>query len=357
MVKRKTNSPAYHYQGHWKTMLWYRRSPKIYAKATKDIKPFDEKDPFHFLLGIDFNKDNAFPTEAFLTAYDFLHGYCDTFALALHQEFGYPLWTIDDSLTTHTFCKEGTYCIDVRGVTDDTELFSKEFDEPHNPIMFETARPVTEKEEHKIRANNEPIRIEAALRYIQQNKKMFRIPKAKPIKNETKVKPKSPYAQTWAIAKAKKILSTIYLNQTDTNTLKNVLTATPEQISSLPSNEANILFQTKDAIFPDHTLVHISVFKPINYGTPCKVSLVVTKYYNKVPQTHVYPTEELTQFLLETTTECIQKQTGTLISKQFTFQEIKYQIFFHINVSEKFLEQIPYEKRTAYNLIFPEKDK
>ena len=59
MVKRKTNSPAYHYQGHWKTMLWYRRSPKIYAKATKDTKPFDEKDPFHFLLGIDFNKDNA----------------------------------------------------------------------------------------------------------------------------------------------------------------------------------------------------------------------------------------------------------------------------------------------------------
>lgn len=70
----------------------------------------------------------------------FLHGVCGFFALALHQEFGYPVYVVaaepedwEDANDTwenrivHIYCRSGDTYIDVRGKTEDEEAFLNEF--------------------------------------------------------------------------------------------------------------------------------------------------------------------------------------------------------------------------------------
>lgn len=60
----------------------------------------------------------------------YLHGYCDEFALMLNTIYNYPIEVIFFShRIIHAYCKVGNIFIDVRGITDDEELFFSEFTE------------------------------------------------------------------------------------------------------------------------------------------------------------------------------------------------------------------------------------
>lgn len=78
--------------------------------------------------GLDISKYNL---------YDFLHGYCDIFATALHDKFGYKieyLYGPDGSLA-HAYAiatdknDKKTYYIDVRGLCDEWDTFVEEFED------------------------------------------------------------------------------------------------------------------------------------------------------------------------------------------------------------------------------------
>lgn len=63
--------------------------------------------------------------------YEFLHGYCDSFATALHKKYGYPIEAIYNGHLTHAYCvveRDGVkYYIDARGITNDWGEFITEF--------------------------------------------------------------------------------------------------------------------------------------------------------------------------------------------------------------------------------------
>lgn len=71
-----------------------------------------------------------------IRASSFLHGFCDIFALALHDAFGYDIEVVVEeepggpwqSRLVHVYCRDnvGNY-IDVRGVTNDKDAFRDEF--------------------------------------------------------------------------------------------------------------------------------------------------------------------------------------------------------------------------------------
>lgn len=58
------------------------------------------------------------------TLYVFLQGACDIFAESLNKKFGYPIYKISNK---HYYCKakkdNEIYYIDVRGITNDFEIF------------------------------------------------------------------------------------------------------------------------------------------------------------------------------------------------------------------------------------------
>lgn len=73
----------------------------------------------------------------------FLHGVCGIFALALHEEFGYPVTVYaepadgeDDPIVNrivHIYCRDGENFIDVRGITADEDAFLNEFSDFISP--------------------------------------------------------------------------------------------------------------------------------------------------------------------------------------------------------------------------------
>lgn len=76
--------------------------------------------------------DFAFMENIEYNPYQFLHGYCDQFAMVLSQKFGYEIELVrnDDSLI-HAYCTvnfQGKKAyIDVRGITTVKRLFFDEF--------------------------------------------------------------------------------------------------------------------------------------------------------------------------------------------------------------------------------------
>lgn len=65
-----------------------------------------------------------------ITAYDFLHGECCQFAIALAKEFGYPIEVLRHSggKLIHAYCRNGNQYVDARGCTSDDVAFFAEFD-------------------------------------------------------------------------------------------------------------------------------------------------------------------------------------------------------------------------------------
>lgn len=63
-------------------------------------------------------------------AYSFLHGFCDTFAKALHDKYNYDIQIITDKDNNliHAYCVKDNFYIDIRGIIDDFEIFIQEFE-------------------------------------------------------------------------------------------------------------------------------------------------------------------------------------------------------------------------------------
>lgn len=82
-----------------------------------------------------YKNENGKEFRHLITAYDFLHGYCDEFAFSLHEKFGYPVYQIndEDGKMIHCFAmiifNDIHYFIDVRGVTTDYSEFLSEFED------------------------------------------------------------------------------------------------------------------------------------------------------------------------------------------------------------------------------------
>ena len=92
-------------------------------------------------------------------ANDFLHGVCGIFALALHDQFGYPInalqWIYDGDDDTpsdsvwdglvHIFCPVSVFdqdgWVDVRGITTNWDEFCKEFDDPSAMRVYTDVDP------------------------------------------------------------------------------------------------------------------------------------------------------------------------------------------------------------------------
>ena len=66
-----------------------------------------------------------------VTMYDYLHGFCDIFALRLHNEYGYDVVSVsnENGEMIHSYCaddRRGEY-VDIRGRTSDPREFFAEF--------------------------------------------------------------------------------------------------------------------------------------------------------------------------------------------------------------------------------------
>jgi hypothetical protein len=99
----------------------------------------------------------------------YLHGYCDEFALMLNSVYGYSIEVIFFChKIIHAYCKVGDFYIDVRGITDDKELFFSEFTEE------------LKKETHRVTYQNKTECFESlcdwcGLRYHIANKKELKL--------------------------------------------------------------------------------------------------------------------------------------------------------------------------------------
>lgn len=93
-----------------------------------------EQIDFDFLEKISIGKDNH------QNLYDFLHGYCDIFAICLHQRYNYPIEAVftDDGKLVHCYCLKSTTNVDgtkqrnfldIRGKTSSHEEFLSEFED------------------------------------------------------------------------------------------------------------------------------------------------------------------------------------------------------------------------------------
>lgn len=98
------------------------------------LKEDDDDASFGFLenIGSEYNiRSDGF----LITAYDYLHGYCDLFAYALHERYGLPLYEIRDDKNDLVHCfaiaetSSGKMFVDVRGATTDYFEFIEDFED------------------------------------------------------------------------------------------------------------------------------------------------------------------------------------------------------------------------------------
>lgn len=60
----------------------------------------------------------------------YLHGFCDEFSILLNKKYHYPIYaSFRNNQLLHAYCKVGDFFIDVRGVTNNQELFNLEFED------------------------------------------------------------------------------------------------------------------------------------------------------------------------------------------------------------------------------------
>lgn len=105
---------------------------KGFYEELEELREDEPEASFGFLENIDTNvKIDWF----IVNAYDFLHGFCHTFAYVLSREFGYKIYSIydEEGVLVHTYCvipngNEPIY-VDIRGCTSDFGLFIQEFDD------------------------------------------------------------------------------------------------------------------------------------------------------------------------------------------------------------------------------------
>lgn len=121
------------------------------------------------------NKFIAKIDEQNLNAYDYLHGYCDSFAFSLQQQFGYEIQAIYDEnhSLVHAYCisldqTQTAHFIDVRGCTTDFQAFLSDFED------FIT---ITEDEPLHIEAykdtDKDMTQIENTIQFIQKYKNYY----------------------------------------------------------------------------------------------------------------------------------------------------------------------------------------
>ena len=100
----------------------------------REDEPEEEFD-FGFMENESYINQDPNKNFKYVSAYDFLHGYCFEFALALNEMFGYEIECImgEENELIHAYCilKENGHniYIDVRGYTDEYDTFIEEFED------------------------------------------------------------------------------------------------------------------------------------------------------------------------------------------------------------------------------------
>lgn len=102
----------------------------MYSGFFTKVMALRETDPFaDFSFLQDVYSDNK------ICAYDFLHGHCLSFAVALSRRYGYAIDTVCDKNNDliHAYCvaevNNQNYYIDIRGTTTDLSLFFDDFED------------------------------------------------------------------------------------------------------------------------------------------------------------------------------------------------------------------------------------
>ncbi len=100
---------------------YYRKSGKTHEEISKSLSQEANRE---YVDGEGVVSELPNPYE---DASYFLQGSCELFALALHQEFGFKVYTIPTKISFHCFCKSNyngaEVYIDVRGATTDFNEF------------------------------------------------------------------------------------------------------------------------------------------------------------------------------------------------------------------------------------------
>lgn len=100
-----------------------------YYEELRKLKKSGYEDGYDFLKEEDAGYED-------MSVYDFLCGYCATFAYALHKRFGYEIRAIYkkydyETCLVHCYCvipkRKKTIYVDVRGCTSDYKLFIDAF--------------------------------------------------------------------------------------------------------------------------------------------------------------------------------------------------------------------------------------
>ncbi len=107
---------------------FYDERDELIKEMYKSEDDFDEDEVlFDFLVNETADPENGYK-EGDLTAYDFLHGYCNVFAWILSQKTGLaPIGMYEYGRLIHAFVETDNGYIDIRGFTDDYDEFIQEF--------------------------------------------------------------------------------------------------------------------------------------------------------------------------------------------------------------------------------------
>lgn len=102
---------------------------------------YNSEENYDFLYNVPVNNIN-------INAHKYLHGNCHEFSISLNKKFGYPivLWIefndeIEEDILVHAFNvinhNSKTYFVDIRGITDDINILTNEFDYCEDVVINE----------------------------------------------------------------------------------------------------------------------------------------------------------------------------------------------------------------------------
>lgn len=111
--------------------MYYKGFYEDFFNLKNEFSNEDEDITFEFLENTNESFDND--KLSVIDLFKYLHGYCDEFAMLLNKVFHYQIEiSFNCGNIIHAYCKHGDYYIDVRGITNDKDLFFSEFKDDLN---------------------------------------------------------------------------------------------------------------------------------------------------------------------------------------------------------------------------------
>lgn len=127
---KKISSTCQNMQLEYQRNHFYKGFYQDYFDLKDCYNNEEDFEGFYFMENIceSFDSDDLNPIDL----WKYIHGYCDEFAMMLSKLYGYEIKLAfeGDGFHTliHAWCQVDEYFIDVRGITNDSDLFFSEYD-------------------------------------------------------------------------------------------------------------------------------------------------------------------------------------------------------------------------------------